>query len=172
MSPQAKLAQSRARLRRVRNIWLTISLVLLACGIGVALSRVQPTIHSCDAYVPSRLDAVVDTGAAVWNFIREEGFMSLLRILKQVVQVQLRGFSDPDFFGVESIRGKTLLMVGGGYIREFLKRSQYAGVNIVLVDDVKLQNKTVSLVHRFLGISEFGRKSVQDPERFVVFLFS
>ena len=152
---------------RWKRWWLAISLALLTAGIAFAPSRFQPTIHSCDAYFPEKPLALWGLGRALLKYMRQEGFVSFAQTMAQLVSLQIRGFSSPSFYGVESIAGKRVLMVGGGYIRDFLSRAQQAGVHIHLIDNQKLRNRTAAYVEHFFAIEDFGRVSIQDPERFV-----
>jgi biotin carboxylase len=140
---------------------IVVSLVLLA-GLFYASSRVHMTIHSCSIYTPSYVEAVSGLSRALFEYSQREGFSELLGVFIQLLKSEVLNL--PPYYSVERVQGKSLLMVGGGYIPEFLSHAKLLGVEIHLIDDPKMEERTKGLVTSFIPMENFGRVSITNVE--------
>jgi predicted ATP-grasp superfamily ATP-dependent carboligase len=140
---------------------VVISLVVLG-AVLFASSKVHMTIHSCSIYTPSYLSALSGIGRALWEYSQREGAYSLVEVFLQLVKSEVLNL--PPYYSIERVQGKRLLMVGGGYIPEFLSHAKLLGVEIHLIDDPKMAERTRGLVTSFIPLENFGRVSITNME--------
>jgi len=128
--------------------------------LGIRMANL--TIHSCAIYSPSHVNTIKGIYSSLSHYVEVEGWEHLLDVVAQGAKSEL--LRVPPFYSNELIQGKKLLMVGGGYIPEFLSHAKLLGVEIYLLDDPKMAHRVEGRVTRFIPVSNFGRVSITDPE--------
>eukprot|EP01119_Soliformovum_irregulare_P000558 TRINITY_DN10390_c0_g1_i1.p1 TRINITY_DN10390_c0_g1~~TRINITY_DN10390_c0_g1_i1.p1 ORF type:complete len:458 (+),score=98.93 TRINITY_DN10390_c0_g1_i1:100-1473(+) len=139
-----------------------LAISILLTGIYFGTKQVDIKIHSCSIYTPSPLDAGLGISRSLLQFISIEGWEELWNMGKQFVKSEV--LQQAPYYGVEELQGKRLLMIGGGYIPEFLRHAKLLGVEIDLVDAPKMESRASPLVRKFTGVPDFGRVSIQQPQ--------
>jgi hypothetical protein len=63
------------------------------------------------------------------NYIQKEGFLSLIDLFAQLIKSEILNL--PPYYSIEQVQAKKLLMVGGGYIPEFMSHAKILGVEVI-----------------------------------------
>ncbi|EKX37392.1 hypothetical protein GUITHDRAFT_145087 [Guillardia theta CCMP2712] len=137
-------------------------LLTLTAAIVVAMF-VQPSIHSCQMYVPRKTASGMIAIDSVASYAQREGFVVLLQELASILTSNL--FDSPPVPEMkELVAGSHLLMVGGARTPTALRRARQLNVRMTLVDDESMRSWSEQAVGSFIGIADFGRVSVSEPQ--------
>jgi len=142
---------------------IVVLVPILAIVLGWNFIK-SPTIHSCEIYSPSRLSTVMGIARSLKTFVDVEGAGALLDIVVPLVKSEVLNVSPYDYSSL-NLEGKKLLMLGGGYLREFMRHAKILGVELHLVDDPKMQKRSEGFVKQFISVEGFGRLSITHPDK-------
>jgi len=152
---------SNGRRSSSKSKYCLIALGVIVVALGVAYQLVTPTIHSCEIYTPSYIDAATGIYQSFSRYIEVEGWDALKDSLVQFLKSEI--LNQPPFYE-SKVQGKKLLMIGGGYIPEFLSHAKLLGVEIYLMDDPRMEKRTSGMIKQFIPIEKFAKVSITSPE--------
>eukprot|EP00960_Hanusia_phi_P066930 766511-Hanusia_phi.AAC.4 len=173
VSVDAKLIEHKKQ-RRMRVLGLKVGIFQLVSLTGILLlltltaavviaMLVQPSIHSCQTYVPRKTASGMIAMESLFSYARREGWLAFMLELASILSSNLLD-SPPVPEMKELVAGGHLLMVGGARTPTALRRARQLGVRMTLVDDESMRDWSQHAVNAFVGIPEFGRVSVSNPE--------
>ncbi|KAJ3434919.1 fumipyrrole biosynthesis protein c [Anaeramoeba flamelloides] len=147
---------------------VTLFFIFLLTGVVFLIfPKLDITIHSCNAHFPKQAETMKSMFVTFFRYLKNEGYLEFFRLVKYVVTSEI--FGRPPFnFGVDPrVENKTLLVIGGSYIPQFLRPSKHLGIKIVLIDEPGRNNegKTRPWVVEFVSVPDLNLVSVSNRSK-------
>eukprot|EP01116_Phalansterium_solitarium_P009206 TRINITY_DN23264_c0_g1_i1.p1 TRINITY_DN23264_c0_g1~~TRINITY_DN23264_c0_g1_i1.p1 ORF type:complete len:487 (-),score=115.79 TRINITY_DN23264_c0_g1_i1:518-1978(-) len=149
--------------KRFSSSTLAVAAVLIAAFVyQVTPYLIEVQIHSCDCYLPNEAESLFGVARSVWRFVSDNGFVTFSDHIGQAARSLL---GQTPFYSFTPSQNKTVLMIGGSYIKEFFTHTAPLRVNIHLIDDPKMVDIVDRrYVQKFIPIEDFGRVSIKNRQ--------
>jgi len=144
-----------------------IFVILCIAGLVTFLHFVPMHIHSCEIYVPHKIEAVTHLFNSIFWYGQRETFGAFWTELTAAIYSEGLNYQAPIMRMGQFTQGKHLLMVGGTKTPTALNRAAQLGVKLTIIDDDSVHawvHKLVGPRIAFLPIKNFGKLSVTSPE--------
>ena len=142
---------------------------LVCCygGLLAFLYTVPLYIHSCELYVPHKIQAMDHAFKSLHEYSERETFSSLWAEISAGIWAEGLNWEAPIPSFAGRTAGKHLLMVGGSRTPVALARAQQLQVKITIIDDVSvypyIANKLGDQLS-FIAVKGFGKISIESPQ--------
>ncbi|KAJ3443427.1 fumipyrrole biosynthesis protein c [Anaeramoeba flamelloides] len=147
---------------------ITLFFIFFIIGLSfIIFPKLDTTVHSCNVHVPKQVETMKSMFVTFFRYLKNEDYLEFFRLIKYVVTSEV--FGRPPFnFGVDPrVENKTLLVIGGSYIPQFLRPAKHLGIKIVLIDEPGRNNegKTRPWVVEFVSVPDLNLVSVNNRSK-------
>ena len=143
-----------------------IFVILCVCGLVAMAMLVPMRIHSCEVYVPHKIQAMTNAFNSLAFYGERETYMQLYNELSAAIYSEGLNYQPP-VVRLGWMQGKHLLMVGGTRTPVALQRAAQLGVKLTIIDDASahgfVRNREGPLL-TFFPAPNFGKFSLTHPE--------
>jgi predicted ATP-grasp superfamily ATP-dependent carboligase len=149
------------------SLLLVVTLLIFIHFLPQILTKLNPHVHSCSVYVVDGEQTVWGILRSLIHFLHSEGFDNFSSTIKQFVKAEVMDMSP--LVPIDPIRGKKLIMLGGGYLINVLEYFKRFKVDIYMLEDIKFEKQLTEgkYVTKFIGVENFGRITITDPEQII-----
>lgn len=157
--------------RQMKNPTLCTMLVKVICisiltslAVVIVLSvAARPRIHSCQMHIPNKFSSFFEVLHALHSYASNLGWNALLNDIISIIRSEILDIAPyPEIRG--KILNKHLLMIGGARTPLAFRRARQLGLSLIVVDDQRMETYVIGKAKQFIGIPDFGRLSVKNPE--------
>ena len=144
---------------KIGCVCILLSLVAVAAVSMIA----RPRIHSCELYIPNKFSNFIAAIQSIGEYGLNQGWHALLSDVTSIIRSEIL-----DLAPYPEIRPKLmykhLLMIGGAKTPLAFRRARQLGVSLTVVDDSRMAAFVAGHAKQFIGIDDFGRAGVKNPE--------